>query len=69
MSEAFLTFQEVADLFNVTPATIYNWHHKRPLPRDPITKLIYYDDLVEWVRKGAGGENAPLPRGKTQGDE
>ncbi len=57
-SEEFLTAEDVARFFNVSPRTVYNWTLDRKIPFYKINGSIRFkrSDLEGWAEKGKRGE-------------
>lgn len=52
--ESPLTVQQAADLLDVTPATVYDWVHRRVIPSHRPGKRLYFlrSELMDWIRTG-----------------
>ncbi|MCH7946475.1 MAG: helix-turn-helix domain-containing protein [candidate division Zixibacteria bacterium] len=60
-----LTLQEVSELLEVKPSTIYQWTHQGFIPHVKLGRLLRFKeaDIVNWIEKrsAAGRATRKLP--------
>lgn len=68
MTEQFLTVPNVAELLQVSRATVYGWIFRRILPHIKVGKFVRIspEDFAEFLRLHRRGDFSSIPTGRTQ---